>query len=227
MLLFQYQKGHNHGFSLLELLIVIVIIAMILTMVMLNVNLGRGNSVLKDSSRRLHAVLQQASEESILFNKSLGINFEEYKYTFYELVEKKAEKDSEENECKNKFLLQANVNNCKKSTSKSRSSNNRVWKAIEKEAKKKGIFSAITLPKYHHFNISIEGTFISLKEDIFEAFNEDKKKAIKPTLFITPDGEIFPDFEIQIQHQYSGAYASIQLNENGELVLKLKNRTEQ
>lgn len=195
----QYQQSRSRGFTLLELLIVMVIIALMVTMAVLSVNLGRADSALKDSSRRLHAVMQLASEESILFNKSLGIKFEEYKYTFYELVERQEEPDPA---------------NPDKELKKEK-----IWQVTADE--QQGVFSESELPEYHRFSISIEGTLISLKDDTFESFNDDQKKDIKPTLFITPDGEIFPDFDIQILHQDSDALASIKLNEDGELALKL------
>jgi len=202
-----------------------VIVAMMVTMVVLNVNLGRGDSDLKDSSRRLHAVMQLASEESILFNKSLGIKFEEDKYSFYELIEKEEEPDlAKQAASNNQFLPQANSSG--KSQAKAKPKKDRVWESTEEEGDKKGVFSASELPEYHRFSVSIEGTLISLKEDTFEAFNDDKKKEIKPTLFITPDGEIFPDFEVQVQHQDSDAYASIKLNEDGELELKFDDGVE-
>lgn len=220
MPLLQHQKSRNRGFTLLELLIVMVIVAMMVTMVVLSVNLGRGDSALKDSARRLHAILQLASEESILFNKSLGIKFEEDKYSFYELVEKVLEDERGTSPASNnQFLPQAN--SAGKNTTKKTPKKEKRWEATEEEGENKGVFSASELPDYHQFSITIEGTIISLKEDTFEAFNDDKKKEIKPTLFITPDGEIFPDFEIQVQHQDSDAFASIKLNEDGELELEI------
>lgn len=195
-----FQRPQSRGFTLLELLIVMVIVALMVTMVVLNVNLGRGDSQLKDASRRLHAVLQLASEESILFNKSLGIKFEGDKYSFYELLETQAREDPDD--------------------PKSELKKEQLWELIAEEGNKKAVFSERELPEYHRFTISIEGSAISLQEEAFSDIGE-KKKNIKPTLFITPDGEIFPDFDIQIQDQESNAFASIKLNEDGELVLKI------
>ena len=203
-----------------------VIVAMMVTMVVLNVNLGQGDSALKDSSRRLHAVMHLASEEAILFNKSFGIKFEENKYSFYELVEREKEPDPDTQTApNNQFLPQAN--SAGKSKTKAKPKKERVWESTEEEGDKKGVFSASELPAYHRFSVSIEGTIISLKEDTFEAFNDDKKKEVKPTLFITSDGEIFPDFELQIQHQDSDVFASIKLTEDGELELKLDDGVDQ
>ena len=201
MPLFQYQQSRNRGFTLLELLIVMVIVALMVTMVVLSVNLGRGDSALKDSARRLHAIMQLASEEAILFNKSLGVKLEEDEYSFYELVEREVEEDPDDPDSE---LIKE-----------------KAWEAIDQQGDSKGAFSLTELPDYHEFMIFIEGTEISVKEDTFETFNDDQRKKVKPTLFITPDGEIFPDFDIQIQHQDSDAFASIKFNEEGELELKL------
>lgn len=201
MPLFQYQQSRNRGFTLLELLIVMVIVALMVTMVVLSVNLGRGDSALKDSARRLHAIMQLASEEAILFNKSLGVKFEEDEYSFYELVEREVEEDPDDPDSE---LIKE-----------------KAWEAIDQQGDSKGAFSLTELPDYHEFMIFIEGTEISVKEDTFGTFNDDQRKKVKPTLFITPDGEIFPDFDIQIQHQDSDAFASIKFNKEGELELKL------
>lgn len=210
------QWSRARGFTLIELLVVVVIIAMMVTIAVLNVNAALGDSPLKDSTRRMHAIVQLATEEAILFNKTLGIKIEENNYSFYEQVREKVEKkDSSSN---NAFLPTAGNQNANKSAQEYRD----VWKPLDQGEKKKGFFSKVDLPEYHYFDVLKEGQEISLHEDKF-GLDELKKEEVKPTLYILSDGEIYPaSFEIHLKLDASDAVGEIKVDEEGELVWKVK-----
>lgn len=196
----------NRGFTLIELLVVIVLIAMTITIVMLNINLGVGDSVMKEEARRLRTLLQMASEEAILFNKSMGIRFEPDNYRFYELQEVAVKQDPNDPAAINQFLPGSTAQ------SNAEPKTERKWVEIEGD----DMFRLHELPEDHEFSVLINDTRIVLEPDTFQSRDEDEED-IKPNVFMTPDGELGPDFEIRIEPANSRNWMVVQLNEDGEL----------
>lgn len=212
-------QSRVRGFTLLELMVVLVLVSVLVTFAMLSVSSGIGSSPLKDISRRLLTVMQLASEEAILFNKSLGLKFEDNRYSFYELIVPEPAEQSPDTTLANNPNLPSAAGSKPATQSKPKP----VWEPVQKaEEEQRDVFSSTDLPEDYRFDIYIDGNRISLDEDPFKLADTKKKPKIKPTIFITPDGEIFPSFTISIQHDDSDSSASITMNEDGELELTLE-----
>lgn len=212
-------RSRMSGFTLLELMIVVLIVALVMTTVTLNVRIGDGASPLKRSADRMVLVLQMLSEEAVLLNTSLGIKFHTLGYDVYRLKYVELERDEKKYEYdENGNLVEAELD--------------KDWRWIKlgkvKKSEKDSPLSHYILPKAISFDVSIEGSSIILETpdpDLEKEQAQDNLKEsgtpIKPTLFITPDAEIFPDFSIKIINDENDTqWKNIKMDEEGEWVIE-------
>lgn len=213
----QYSKTRSRvsGFTLLELMVVVLIIALVMTTVVLNVRIGIGEPPIKRSSDRLRVAMQMLSEESVLLNTSLGLKFYAFGYDVYRLKYIELTTDNEEYEyAEDGSLVKA--------------PSPKDWRWIKVRTKEKDSpMRSYQLPDGLSFDVSLEGVSIVLDE--FDADEEKEREKsnlkkegtpIKPSLFITPDSEILPDFSIKIlDDQNQNVWRSIEMNEDGELIV--------
>ncbi len=75
----------SQGFTLLELLIVLVILGITISFTVLSFGLKNSQDDLKQQGLRLAALMQLASEESILLSQELALQFESNEYYFLNL----------------------------------------------------------------------------------------------------------------------------------------------
>ncbi len=73
------------GFTLLELLIVLVILGITISFTVLSLGLKNPQDELKEQGQRLAALMQLASEESILLGQELALQFDADGYSFLSL----------------------------------------------------------------------------------------------------------------------------------------------
>lgn len=209
-------RSHLSGFTLLELMVVVLIIALVMTTVTMNVRIGEGDSPLKKASDRLLLVTQLLSEEAVLLNTSLGIKFNSLGYDVYRLKYVELKRDDKVYEYdKDGNLVEAKPE--------------KDWRWVKVGSKDKNDpMRGYVLPEGLSFDVAIEGVDIVLdepnpslqKEQAEQNVKKDGTR-IKPTLFITPDAEIFPDFSIKVvDNENENSWYSIKMNEEGELVLK-------
>lgn len=76
--------AEHRGFTLIEIMVVVVIIGTIVTFAVLGLSMGRDDTVEREA-RRLHAVLELASEAALLEARELGLILEPDGYRFTEL----------------------------------------------------------------------------------------------------------------------------------------------
>lgn len=197
-------------------MVVVLIIALVMTTVTMNVRIGEGDSPLKKASDRLLLVTQLLSEEAVLLNTSLGIKFNSLGYDVYRLKYVELKRDDKVYEYdKDGNLVEAKPE--------------KDWRWIKVGSKDKNDpMRGYVLPEGLSFDVAIEGVDIVLdepnpslqKEQAEQNVKKDGTR-IKPTLFITPDAEIFPDFSIKVvDNENENSWYSIKMNEEGELVLK-------
>ena len=72
----------TQGFTLLELLIVLVILGITISFTVLSFGLKNPQDDLKEQGQRLAALMQLASEESILLGQELALQFDNDSYSF-------------------------------------------------------------------------------------------------------------------------------------------------
>ncbi len=72
----------QRGFTLIEIMVVMVIVGVMVGMISLVATGSRDRQELENESRRLMAVLQMASEEAVLQNIEIGVEFSEEGYRF-------------------------------------------------------------------------------------------------------------------------------------------------
>jgi general secretion pathway protein H len=72
----------QRGFTLLELLVVLMIIGIIVSMATLSVG-GNETRTLRDEAQRLSALLELASQQSMLKGVELALRFEDNGYSFF------------------------------------------------------------------------------------------------------------------------------------------------
>lgn len=197
-------------------MVVVLIIALVMTTVTMNVRIGEGDSPLKKASDRLLLVTQLLSEEAVLLNTSLGIKFNSLGYDVYRLKYVELKRDDKVYEYdKDGNLVEAKPE--------------KDWRWVKVGSKDKNDpMRGYVLPEGLSFDVAIEGVDIVLdepnpslqKEQAEQNVKKDGTR-IKPTLFITPDAEIFPDFSIKVvDNENENSWYSIKMNEEGELVLK-------
>lgn len=75
----------TQGFTLLELLIVLVILGITISFTVLSFGLKNPQDDLKEQGQRLAALMQLASEESILLGQELALQFDNDGYSFLNL----------------------------------------------------------------------------------------------------------------------------------------------
>lgn len=75
----------GRGFTLLEILVVVFIIGVIATLAMLSVDNRAADDRLQREARRLHALLETAGEEAVLFGVELGFEVVPDGYRFLRL----------------------------------------------------------------------------------------------------------------------------------------------
>lgn len=75
----------GQGFTLLELLIVLVILGITISFTVLSFGLKNPQDELKEQGQRLAALMQLASEESILLSQELALQFDADGYRFLNL----------------------------------------------------------------------------------------------------------------------------------------------
>lgn len=209
-------RSRSSGFTLLELMVVVLIIALVMTTVTLNVRIGDGDAPIKRASDRMVLVLQMLSEEAVLLNTSLGVKFHTLGYDVYRLKYVELERDEQKYEYdEDGNLVEAPLD--------------KDWRWIKLgQADKDSPLSHYILPEGLSFDVSIESSSIVLDEpdlDLEKEQAQDNLKEngtpIKPTLFITPDAEIFPDFSIKIINDENDTqWRSVQMDEEGELVIE-------
>lgn len=205
-------RSRLSGFTLLELMIVVLIIALVMTTVTLNVRIGDGASPLKRSTDRMVLVLQMLSEEAVLLNTSLGLKFHDGGYHVYRLKLVELKRDEQKYEYDDGGnLVEAPLD--------------KGWRWIKLgKAEKDSPLSHYDLPEGLSFDVTIEGSSIVLDDldvDLEKEQAQDNLKEngtpIKPTLFITPDAEIFPDFAIKlINDENDTQWRNIKMDEEGE-----------
>jgi len=79
----------SQGFTLLELLIVLVILGITLSFAVLSFGLKDSQSELKQQGTQLAALMQLASEESILLGQEIALQFNDEGYYFLNLKDDK------------------------------------------------------------------------------------------------------------------------------------------
>jgi general secretion pathway protein H len=75
----------QRAFTLIELMVVIVIIGIVLTFTTLSIGDGGKQQQLQQEAERLIALLQLASEESVMQAQELGVSFGAAQYQFWQL----------------------------------------------------------------------------------------------------------------------------------------------
>ncbi|MGM0565030.1 MAG: prepilin-type N-terminal cleavage/methylation domain-containing protein [Pseudomonadota bacterium] len=199
----------SRGFTLIELLVVLLIGVMLITLTVISVNAGLGDRPGREAVRRLHALLQVASEEAILFNRSLGVRFEPDGYTFYRLEEVELPREETAESGGNPFLPDSGDDrpDLPPPTEKR-------WVALEGDE----MLKPRELPESLEIHLDLEDAPVSLERSSLNV-RDDEDERIKPQLFITPDGEVAPDFELEIRDRTDMAAPRyyLTINREGEL----------
>ena len=83
---FQGQRHHQRGFTILELLVVLLIIGIVVSMATLAVG-GNEARALKDEAQRLTALIDLATQESVLNSREMALELDQDSYQFLAYVE--------------------------------------------------------------------------------------------------------------------------------------------
>ena len=186
-----------------------VIVAIMATLAVLSVSGGLGDRPTKEEVRRLNALLHIASEEAVLFNRSLGLKFNEAGYAFYRLEEVPIENEEDSLTATNPFLPQGNSQQVAQPQTEKR------WMLIEGD----DFLKERELPDGVELELSVDGAAVTVEEPSLDILDESIER-VKPNLFITPDGEIYPSFRIEISEAQAGRDAPsylLEVNNKGEL----------
>ncbi len=173
----------DQGFTLIEILVVVVILSILSGFALLSINFDNRSKKIQEQAVQIGALMQLASDEATYLQKELGIRFGPESFSFYQLHQVKADKETK-----------SNSDDAKKSKKRS-------WHPLTDDKR----LRRRRLPDDIDVGLEISGVDVLVDDPSEEDVIALK---VKPQILILSNGEIIPDFKItltdlQTDHTYT------------------------